>query len=84
MSRYEVTWITESLAVGHAPMSFEDLEAIRAQGINAIINLCAEYCDLWEIERQSGFEVLFLPIPDGEAPNVEELDRALAWLDRHL
>ena len=50
MPGYRITWIAENLAVGHAPMSYEDLEVIRKEGIDAIVNLCAEYCDLYEIE----------------------------------
>lgn len=78
---YTATWITPKLAVGHAPMSFDDLEALKRQGINAILNLCGEYCDLHDIENDYGFEVYFLPIPDESIPDTEELERALAWLD---
>jgi hypothetical protein len=49
MSDYQLTWITSQLAVGHAPMSYEDLDAIRAEGVGAIVNLCGEFCDLHEI-----------------------------------
>lgn len=81
MSEYQPTWITAYLAVGYAPMSYAELDAIKALGINAIVNLCGEYCDLHEIEEKSGFEVFFLPIPDENAPNMEEMEEALAWLD---
>ena len=37
---YELHWITDHLATGHAPMSYDELDAIRAQGISAIVNLC--------------------------------------------
>lgn len=78
---YQVTWITPYLAVGSAPMSFDDLDAIKAQGVNAIINLCGEFCDLHEIEEQSGFEVYYFPIPDENAPDMAAMEQALAWLD---
>ncbi|MEW6595506.1 MAG: dual specificity protein phosphatase [Thermodesulfobacteriota bacterium] len=78
---YQLTWITTYLAVGSAPMSYDDLDAIRAQGINAIVNLCGEFCDLHEIEEQSGFEVYFFPIPDENAPDMAAMEQALAWLD---
>ena len=90
MSDYTLTWITESLAVGHAPMSYDDLDYIRAQGIGAIVNLCGEFCDLHEIEEQSGFEVYFLPIPDETAPDMAELEKGdaekvtLLWASRTL
>ncbi len=78
---YELTWVTDNLAVGGAPMSYEQLESIKAQGIGAILNLCGEFCDLHDIERGGGFEVHYLPVYDEEAPGLEALERALAWLD---
>jgi Fe-S-cluster containining protein len=81
MSDYQVRWITAELATGHAPMSYDDLDAIREQGIDAIVNLCGEFCDLHEIEEGSGFEVYYLPIPDECAPDMAEMEKALAWLD---
>ncbi|NIA05312.1 MAG: protein phosphatase [Proteobacteria bacterium] len=84
MAAYELTWITESLAVGHAPMSYAELDSIRAQEIDAIVNLCGEFCDLHEIEEKTGFEVYFLPIPDECAPDMEEMEKGLAWLDEAI
>lgn len=78
---YQLTWVTENLAVGHAPMSYDDLDAIRMQGIDAIVNLCGEFCDLHEIEEKSGFEVYYLPIQDECAPDMEKMEQALSWLD---
>jgi protein-tyrosine phosphatase len=84
MSDYQLTWITDSLAVGHAPMSYEDLDAIGRQGINAIVNLCGEFCDLHEIEESRGFEVYYLPIPDECAPEMVEMEKALDWMDEAI
>ena len=84
MTDYHLTWITDQLAVGHAPMSHADLDAIRGHQINAIVNLCGEFCDLHEIEEESGFEVYYFPIPDESAPDMEEMEKALAWLDEAL
>jgi len=81
---YRLTWITDYLAVGHAPMSFVELDSIKNQGINAIINLCAEFNDLHEIENKSGFEVYYLPIQDENAPDMEDMEKALAWLDEAI
>lgn len=81
MSDYPLTWITDNLAVGHAPMSYAELDSIKEQGIDAIVNLCGEYCDLHEIEETAGFEVFFLPIPDETAPKMDEMEEGLAWLD---
>ncbi|MBU3935952.1 MAG: dual specificity protein phosphatase family protein, partial [Proteobacteria bacterium] len=84
MAAYTITWITGYLAVGHAPMSFDDLDRIKEAGIDAIVNLCGEYCDLHEIEKQSGFEVYYLPIPDECSPDLEAMELALSWLDEAI
>jgi hypothetical protein len=84
LSEYEVTWVTDQLAVGHAPMSYDDLELIRRQNLDAIVNLCAEFCDLHLIEKEYGFEVFYLPVEDDRAPKVEELEKALKWLDEAM
>lgn len=81
---YPMTWITDRLAVGHAPTSYEELESIKKQGIDAIVNLCGEYCDLHQIEKDYGFEVRYLPIADDEAPEMETVEQALAWLDETI
>lgn len=81
---YQLTWLTSQLAVGYAPMSYDELDSIRDQGIVAIVNLCGEFSDLHEIEEQSGFEVCFLPTPDECAPDMEKMKEALEWLDEAL
>ncbi|WP_034627059.1 protein-tyrosine phosphatase family protein [Desulfocurvibacter africanus] len=80
-SHYKVNWVTDSLAVGSAPMNHDDLGALKDQGITAILNLCAEFCDLHWIESEAGFETYYLPIPDEQAPDLPELEKALDWLD---
>lgn len=62
-------------------MSNEQLEKIKKEGVSAIVNLCGEYCDLHEIEGKSGFQVFYLPIADECAPVVEEMEKALSWMD---
>jgi protein-tyrosine phosphatase len=81
---YQLNWITPHLATGHAPMSYEDLDSIRAQGIRAIVNLCGEFCDLHQIEESSGFEVRYLPVVDECAPDLEAMEQALDWMDEAI
>ena len=81
---YQVTWVTEQLGVGNAPMSYPQLEAIRKQGVDAILNLCGEFCDLHDIEKDAGFEVRYLPLEDEEAPSLIELEKTLEWLDEAI
>ena len=84
MAQYQLSWITDSLAMGHAPMSFTDLDSIREQGVQTIMNLCGEFCDLHEIEDKHGFEVYYLPLCDNAAPSEPELEKALDWLDEAI
>lgn len=80
-THYPLTWITRNIATGRAPLSYEDLDYLKEQGIAAIVNLCGEYSDLHELEEQAGFEVFWLPIPDETAPPLAEMETGLAWLD---
>jgi len=84
MSKYELTWITEHLAAGHAPFSHDDLAEMRWHGVDAIINLCGEYCDLHEIQQDSGFEVYYLPMADESAPDTAEMEKAIEWVDEMI
>lgn len=84
MTAYHLQWITEQLAVGPAPLSYDDLAVIRNAGITAIVNLGSEMAELTAIERESGFEVFFLPVEDDAAPDAAELETALQWLDEAL
>lgn len=81
---YQLNWITDQLATGHAPMSYEDLDSISRQGIRAIVNLCGEFCDLHQIEEDSGFDVYYLPVADECAPDLAEMEKALDWMDEAL
>ncbi len=79
--KYRLDWVTDRIAVGSAPLSYAQLDHIREQGIEAIVNLCAEYCDLHEIEAGHGFDVFYLPVPDECTPDCGALERAMNWMD---
>ena len=79
-----LTWITDHLAVGPAPVTPEAMDQLRAAGVRSVLNLSNEFTDLPEIEADQGFEVYHLPIPDEEAPDLDELEKALDWLDEAL
>jgi hypothetical protein len=65
-------------------MSYDELQSIREQGVDGIVNLCGEYADLPQIEKSYGFEVYYLPVDDDQAPALQELEKALDWLDESL
>ncbi|MBG0774820.1 MAG: dual specificity protein phosphatase family protein [Desulfovibrionaceae bacterium] len=83
-ARKPLVWVTDNLAVGAAPLSQAHMDLLRAEGIDAVLNLCAEFCDLHDIERDQGFEVYHMPVWDEEAPDLKEMEAALAWLDECL
>ena len=84
MGAYLITWVTKNLGVGAAPMSYEELTSLKEQGIVAIVNLCGEFSDLHTIEKDAGFEVFWLPIPDETAPKMEAMEKGLEWLDEAI
>lgn len=79
-----VSWVTPSLAAGPAPMSYDHLDRLKNEGIDAIINLCAEFPDLPGIEQEAGFDVYYLPIDDEEVPEIKTMDDALEWIDESI
>lgn len=81
---YPLKWITAQIAIGYAPHSPTDIDAIKAHGIGAVLNLCAECYDLHEIETAAGLAVHWLPISDEEAPEQNDAQDALNWLDAML
>ena len=81
---YELKWINDNLAVGHAPMMDIDLDVLREQGIDAIVNLCGEFCDLHQIQVESGFDVYYFPIADECAPDMTAMELAFKWLDQTI
>lgn len=84
MDEYPLKWITKSLAVGYAPRSEEHLHSAYQSGIRAIVNLCSECYDLHEAERGSDFEVYYLPIPDEGAPELNELEEIIDWINGQI
>ena len=83
-STYALKWITPRIAAGPAPHSRADIDAIVSQGIEAVLNLCAECYDLHEIEAASGLSVHWLPVEDEGAPEIDMAKEALDWLDSIL
>jgi protein tyrosine phosphatase (PTP) superfamily phosphohydrolase (DUF442 family) len=83
MDGYPLKWITDTLAVGYAPRSTEQLMDIKDLNVDGIVNLCAECYDVHELEKDAGFEVLYQPIPDEEAPTEKQITETLIWMDQH-
>ena len=83
-NNYPLRWITQQIAIGYAPHSQVDIDSVKAQGIAAVLNLCAECYDLHEIEAAAGLELHWLPVADEDAPEPGAAEKALEWLDSIL
>jgi len=81
---YPLKWVSKQVAVGYAPHSPADIEAIKASGIESVLNLCAECYDLHEIEALQGLDVHWLPITDEEAPQLDDAQKAIDWLNSKI
>lgn len=81
---YEIFWATPDVAVGAMPCKPEHLALLKEQGLGAVLNLCAEFCDLPGIESEHGLAVHYLPIDDMDVPDPAQLDVALDWVDLRL
>jgi len=84
LSQYKIEWVTDKLAAGYATLSYEDLAFIKEKNISAIVNLCGEFCDLYEIQGKSGFDVFYLPLFDACAPDMADLERGLEWIENKI
>jgi hypothetical protein len=73
-------WITPDLAVGgcfhpHTP------QALRAMGVQAVIDLRQEACDDGAALRSCGLRFLHLPTPDMQAVSVAGLEQGVAFAE---
>lgn len=81
---YEIFWVTRDLAVGAMPCKPEHVELLKAEGLCCVLNLCAEFCDLADHERDYGLLVRYLPIDDMGVPEPGPLASALEWVDASI
>lgn len=81
---YPLKWVNEQIAVGYAPRSKNDIETVTKAGIEAVLNLCAECYDLYEMEVAVGFSVYWLPISEESAPTLSQMREAFNWMDTLL
>ena len=59
----------------------KDLQALYDSGIRAIVSLLEDKRSV-EKYNENGFEKLWLPVPDQEAPTVEQVNELVAFIDK--
>ena len=76
-------FIDEQVLLGGALM-FDDLERLRRQGVEAVVNLCAERSDNARRLRAAQMDYLWLPVADTHPPTVEQILQGLAWIEQRV
>ncbi len=82
-----ISWINVGkLAASPTPISLEDLQSLKAQGISAIVTLTEHPLTTWrEITPDAlaalGFTVLHAPINDGQAPDLPTMQAVTEFID---
>jgi atypical dual specificity phosphatase len=75
--------IDEQVLLGGALM-FDDLERLRRQGVEAVVNLCAERSDNPRRLKATQMDYLWLPVVDTRPPTVEQILQGLAWIEERV
>jgi len=75
--------IDEQMFLGGAVM-FDDLARLRRQGVEAVVNLCAERSDNPCHLRAAQMDYLWLPVTDAQPPTVEQIVQGLAWIEQRV
>lgn len=70
-------WIDEHVLLGGAIMP-GDVAALKAEGVGAVISLCAEFQDPIDALRDAGIDHLDLPTLDRHPPHPEDLEAGVA------
>lgn len=83
--RFRINWVlVNELAIGSAPRAERHLERLEAEGVRAILSLCAEEDAPPPAEQDKRFACARLVLPDhrsGRLPELAELREALAQLE---
>lgn len=75
-------FIDEHVIVGALPFA-ADVDALRAQGVRAVVNMCEEYAGPRGYE-QAGIEQVRLPTIDFTPPSIEDVNRGVAFIQHHV
>lgn len=71
--------IDEHFYLGGALM-FDDVERLQQQGVEAVVNLCAERRDDEQRLAEAKMVYLWLPVLDMCAPSFEQIEQGMNWI----
>ncbi len=63
-------------------LMFDDVERLQQQGVQAVINLCAERQDDEQRLGKAEMAYLWLPVLDMCAPTLNQIEQGLRWIQR--
>ncbi|ETW94327.1 MAG: hypothetical protein ETSY1_35360 [Candidatus Entotheonella factor] len=75
--------IDEHFYLGGALM-FDDIERLQQQGVEAVVNLCAERKDDEQRLAKAKMVYLWLPVLDMCAPSFEQIEEGMSWIQHQL
>ncbi|MEZ6094463.1 MAG: dual specificity protein phosphatase family protein [Pirellulaceae bacterium] len=73
--------IDEHVILGARPFR-KDVAALAALGVGGVVNTCEEFCGPLDLYRQHGIEQFHMPTIDFTHPVLQDIDRALEFMDR--
>jgi hypothetical protein len=79
----DITWITESLAIGGSFLASDASALAYDHGVDAVIDVRGESCDDRHGLAAHGIDFLHLPTPDFEAIRPRKLRRGVAFAAGH-
>ncbi len=75
----ELDWVVPDLAIGS---DIRDLDFLKRHGISAIVGLQAERSDEESRLLNAGMEYLHVPIKDGHAPELSQIQSMVDWINK--
>ncbi len=79
----QLSWIIEGKLAGSSRPTIRDLSWLKRHGIQAIVSLTEIPLDP-HLVKSSGFEFLHIPIIDFMAPNQDQIDEYVDFIDKMI
>ena len=74
-------WVDDRVLLGALPFR-QDVAALKAAGVGAVLNTCREWRGPVEEYQAAGIEELRLPITDFTAPSLDDVRAGVAFIQR--
>jgi protein-tyrosine phosphatase len=80
----DLSWITETLAIGGSFLPSQASALVREHGVSAVVDLRGEDCDDAQLLASHGIELLHLPTTDLAAVGPAMLHRGVEFVSAHV